>query len=546
MRLATSGRLMACVAALGLALGGPAYPDGDHEWSDVQKKSGNPSPSQLESNVNEYTFQDEQINIDGDQDALVKVLRTDQKMLINDYVIGVFPIQNAHPMELRNVFREIAAAEGGRAEVIRDKVKKEYFLFVLAPRFQMPYIEAAVEALDEAWVSDDIDGSHEVYYKARFRDIERVHEIATVPASADIRGEGEDNNVDLDTVNNAALLIGEPYRSESYVKYARQVDQPIPQLLLEAAVYEVEVSKETRLGLDYIAWKNGPGRNLFDFVHWGADHKQVARNITSVYDPFLPARLPVVGKQTVASGDVSGRYYAVNYLLTTSWLDFLAGSGRARVITKGKVLIKNGQTGSLTAVDEVIHFRTDPDEDNTPVFGINPSQPFEGNDLTVYNRTLHKDGRLEIGFVLDVRPLIAQETTQLSISMALNNIVGQTPSGAPQVRTHSLATTVLVADGQPICIGGLRRTEEVDNAAKMPILGSIPLLGYAFGHQASAQRETEVVVVLHPTIRFGSEADLEMASEEDKLVRAQVQRRADLPLPKTEFGFDQWLLDQSK
>ena len=60
------------------------------------------------------------------------------------------------------------------------------------------------------------------------------------------------------------------------------------------------------------------------------------------------------------------------------------------------------------------------------------------------------------------------------------------------------------------------------------------------------QRETEMVVVLTPKIRLGSEADLEMANPEDALVRQQVLRLAKMPVPRTQFGFDQWLIDNGK
>lgn len=138
--------------------------------------------------------------------------------------------------------------------------------------------------------------------------------------------------------------------------------------------------------------------------------------------------------------------------------------------------------------------------------------------------------------------MIAKQTTELDVFLSLNNIVGQTPSGTPQIRTHELHSTVLVRDGVPFCISGLRRSEDVENTAKVPVLGSIPILGYLFGHEANVQRETEMVVVLVPKIRLGTEADLEMANEDDALVRAQVERRAKLSVPETQYGFDQWLI----
>ena len=200
----------------------------------------------------------------------------------------------------------------------------------------------------------------------------------------------------------------------------------------------------------------------------------------------------------------------------------------------------------------MLHFETSPDGDSTPVNGLTPDHlDIECENpicddcemkTPVWDRTIGKTGKVEIGFSMSAEPWIAKETTQLSIDLALDNIVGLTPYGAPQIRTHSLSTTVLLQDGQQICIGGLKRTEDVKQTQKMPILGSIPVLGWLFGHEATVKRETEMVIVLTPTIRLGSEADLEMASDDDRKVRAQLERQAKLTLPKTEWGFDQWLI----
>jgi type II secretory pathway component GspD/PulD (secretin) len=543
-------RCLLIVAAAGLCFGPAAYGGGGTTHAGVNNRDGNASPGAGSifghSNIDDYSRQDEQINIDGGKDALVKVLRVNQKNLINDYVVKTFPINNALPIEILGVFRDVVALEGGRAEVIRDKVQKKNWLYVVGPKFLMPYIAEAVKQLDVKWLSTDFDGASQAYYKAKFRDIVEIDDIARSAASS------SDNTIELDTVNNAALFIGEPYRAKSYVKYSKVVDQPVPQILLEATVYEVEVSKEMRLGLDYIAWKNGPGRNLFNFTSWGSSHNSNARHATSLFDPFLP---------NPGSSDTSGYHMGINYLITTAYLDFLEGTGRARVVTSGKILVKNSETGTLSAVDEVLHFRSSPNESNTPVNGIEPSNVLtsiprdpperdpEGNpeadvevEYRIWDRTLGKEDKVEIGFVMEVSPMIAEITTELAISLDVNQIVGQTPSGAPQIRSHSLSTTILVRDGQPFCVGGLKRTEDVKNTAKVPILGSIPVLGWLFGHEATVKRETEMIVVLTPKIRLGTEADFEMASDEDKLVRRQIEHKAELNLPKTEWGFDQWLI----
>ncbi len=538
---------------LGLALAAAAHADGTHEWTGIQNKTAPPSPTGGSSqpggisNVDDYTQQEDRVNIDGGADALVKVLRVNQKNLVNDYVVRMFPFQNATPMEIRQVFREIVAIEGGRSEIVLDPEKKQNYLWVVAPKFQIPYIEAALKELDEPWLKDNIDGSQKAYYRAKFRSIGNIAAVAKIPMSAAI-GMPDDNLIVLDEVNNSALIGGEPYRVGSFLKRAPEVDQPVPQILLEATVYEVEVSKETRLGLDYIAWKNGPGRNLFEFIFWGAAFTQDSKNQTSIFDPFVPARTTTTG---TTNGHSSGWYMSANYAATAAYLDFLEGSGRARLLTRGKILVKNAQSGTFSATDQVLYFATTPDETNTPASGIVPSTVSFGDPPTcttipIWNRELDKDQKIEIGFSMTVTPYIGEKTTQLGIVLSASDIVGQTPSGAPQVRTNCLTTTVLVQDGQQICVGGLRRTEDVKNTQKMPILGSIPVLGFFFGHEATVKRETEMIVVLTPKIRLGTEADLEMANDQDKLIREQVERRVKLTLTKTEFGFDQWLLGSDR
>lgn len=49
-------------------------------------------------------------------------------------------------------------------------------------------------------------------------------------------------------------------------------------------MYEVNTNNDTKLGLDYINWKNGPGRNLWSFIVSGYRADQWAKGLTSVFD----------------------------------------------------------------------------------------------------------------------------------------------------------------------------------------------------------------------------------------------------------------------
>ena len=562
--LLLAGALGVCLAPVVLADGGPNQ---GREWSSVNTKKGNASPSATRtttatttgvggpsttttttsgSNIDEYTHQDEQVNIDGGKSAIVKVLRVNQKNLVNDFVVDLFPIKNASPIEIREALRTVTYAEGGRAEVIRDKEKKEYFLFVVAPTYVMPYIKAAVEALDEEWVADNVDGSANGYYKAKFRDIDQVGAFAKVPAAMGTESDDEENLLTRDNVANAAHIQGEPYRVKSFLKYAPEIDQPVPQAMCKITVYEVDVSNEKKLGLDYMAWKNGPGRSLFNFVWWGMDAEQRARKagIDSGLEPF-----------GIGSGKAQGSYYSLNYLLSAEYLDFLEGSGRARTVASGKILAKNGVEGQFAALDEVLQFQVVGQDG-----AVQGAETVGSSNIPLYGREVHRrkdhdndsETDVVVGLEMKIKPFIAEEITELRIAYTSGDFVnsqqvtGVMPDGSLVVRQHDFSTTVLVRDGQPICVGGIRRTEDVKQTQKIPFLGDIPVLGYFFGHEHTVKREKSMVIVIEPTIRFGTEADLMMADAEDQLIRRQVERVVDLKLPKTEYGFDQWLLDSSR
>jgi ClpP class serine protease len=107
----TSKRLMrGWLSLMLMALVATAWGRNFSEFQDVQSLDGNPSPKPAESGINNYRFQDEQLNLNPN-DGLVKVLRTDQKILVNDFQTVIIPIKNVDRREIRNVLREAVAVD---------------------------------------------------------------------------------------------------------------------------------------------------------------------------------------------------------------------------------------------------------------------------------------------------------------------------------------------------------------------------------------------------------------------------------------------------
>ena len=538
--------------------------------ADVQKTNADPSPTKTDSHVNDYLFQDEQINVQP-TDGVVKVLRTDQKNLINDFITEEIPILHAGPREIRNVMRQVTAQEGGRAEVIIDKITKQNYVQVLAPRYMMPYLREAISALDVDWLKEYWDGATDVYVKMQHRDAAFVDLIASNYA-------GTEGFSKIDTTNNALRRYDEEYRNKEYVKAIGLVDIPANQVLLEVKIYEVNTNNDLKLGLDYINWKNGPGRNLWSFTVAGYGGDQRAKGQTSVFDPFLDARGQVPGTGVVNVLDTAAveNYRSVNYLLTSNYVDFLQSKGKARVLNSQTLLVASANTGIITAEEEVLAIVNNENEldtvtpDRAPVFIVrnNSGAPYvDANHNGVQDvgedaldhppvdtggapktvkvqdsaRRLHYKRAGVVTTSLTVTPYVGIKSMEMELGLDIGELNGIAPSGLPIINTRTVSTTVRLLDGQPYVIAGLKRSHNVKETAKVPFLGSIPVAGYLFGGETNLKRENDVVITITPHFILASQVSI-ATPPRVKTVEKILKGEEKLGLPENKPGFDQWLM----
>ncbi len=530
-------------APYGLNAGGaPDYAEG------VQAVVGDASPTAGASLINNYLFQDEQINV-LPTDGVVTVLRTDQKSAVQPFVTTVFEIKNVNPREILNVFQVACGKEGGRAEVLMDPDNGKKYIQVICPKFQIPFLEQTIRTMDKDWLEEYNDGAIEVYYKAKHRD------VASVDAIAFDIGTPDQSVRAIDTRNNSIKYLDDPGSVKWYLWMAEQVDIPPHQVEFEGAIYEINENDDLKLGLDYVAWKNGPGRSLWTFIMGGFAADQEFFHFTGGFDPTTGAYIP--------SGDPSGivintrahqRYFAANAVLTAAYLDFLQAKGKAKVMSKFSVTTKSGNPGIFERVDEVVSFEaadlispfddvadgnttTDPGSSGSSAF-----TPYDGQQYDVPNRTLRYKHAGETGLFLSILPYIGTESMEVAVEMEVSDLNGLTPQGQPIINTRTLCSTVRLQDGQPIVLGGLTKKEKVKMHQGVPLLSDIPVLGYLFGGDTTVDRENKVIVVLTPKISLGSQDDLDIPIEVSTLM-SQAEGEIHADLPSNSFGFDQWLLD---
>jgi general secretion pathway protein D len=144
------------------------------------------------------------------------------------------------------------------------------------------------------------------------------------------------------------------------------------------------------------------------------------------------------------------------------------------------------------------------------------------NDIPLLKSTIEGTGadrdvienieRAEVGIKLKLTPhIVGDEEVRMVLNPTLEAIIDSGPSEtqfAPTIARREVSTTVTVPNGRMIVIAGLTREDESNVVQKVPVLGSIPLLGWLFRTQAKGIEKTNVLIFVTPRI-VQSAADMD-------------------------------------
>jgi type IV pilus assembly protein PilQ len=70
----------------------------------------------------------------------------------------------------------------------------------------------------------------------------------------------------------------------------------------------------------------------------------------------------------------------------------------------------------------------------------------------------------------------------------------------PSIDTRELETTVLVANGDTVVLGGIFQDENASREEKVPWLGDVPGLGALFRRRGNESKKRELLIFVTPTI----------------------------------------------
>lgn len=115
--------------------------------------------------------------------------------------------------------------------------------------------------------------------------------------------------------------------------------------------------------------------------------------------------------------------------------------------------------------------------------------------------------------ILHVHPSVS-ETTELSKSINLGGTSAYTlPSAQTNIRESD--TIIKARNGEIVVIGGLMQSTISDSESKVPVLGSVPVLGKLFTSISKVERKKELIILIKPTVSSGSAMQQQLKQSAD-------------------------------
>lgn len=166
------------------------------------------------------------------------------------------------------------------------------------------------------------------------------------------------------------------------------------------------------------------------------------------------------------------------------------------IISNPKLIVANGQVGAFFSVgnrEPIIRKET------TRGTTESPGDKVTAELDTSINTDFIKEGYLETGIILDVRPTVkAEGLIEAEIEPSLRRKVGEKQvedNSWPIISVKEIKTRFTLRDRQTVAIGGLTDTSDQKKTSKVPLLGDVPLIGkYLFSHTQDVKSQTETVI----------------------------------------------------
>ena len=268
--------------------------------------------------------------------------------------------------------------------------------------------------------------------------------------------------------------------------FLRQIDKPTRQVMIEARLVEVNANPKQSYGIN---WGGVFGSAATpQTVKYGGSG--LDGGVTFNPDGSIKTNaFARSGSPSNLGSVLAGQLAILSIPQMSVTLRLLNEDTDAQFLANPRIVTAN----NLEATIKIVRKQPVPrlnfnDQTATAVFSGFEDKVF-GNTLIV-KPTINKDNYV----TMSVKPEISNKVGDQNFTFGGANV------SSPIIDTRSLESNVLIKSGCTLAVGGLLQDELGKQAAKVPILGDIPILGYLFQEHLNARTKRNLLIFITPTI----------------------------------------------
>jgi len=262
-----------------------------------------------------------------------------------------------------------------------------------------------------------------------------------------------DGNVTLDEKSNSLIVSDVPDNLEKLAAMAVHIDAAPCQFVIDVFMTETVARDQKDVG-----------------VNW-----RVARTTSSSAIALAQDLISATGGGGTATYKLLGGTWTTDNLIRA-----LEEVENLRILASPRILVLSGKEATIETVEQL------PYRQLTETSG-------GGQIGTVAFKDVGVKLRVTPGMTTDGRII-------LRISAEQSAATGESIDDIPVVSTRKADSTLVLDDGAAVILGGLRRKERTVKIRQVPILGSIPGLGFFFRYTATTVENRDLLIFLTPRI----------------------------------------------
>ncbi len=360
----------------------------------------------------------------------------------------------------------------GSCQALNYNAGNKQFIVVTTGKDMMPFVDAIVATMDRPCGKADgeksiVDGTG--IYKYAYRPKYRANDAMITTVLADTRTTGYGW---YESTNNLFYWKDSKSAGDCVLQWMKAIDRPVPQTAVTINVYEINENDFKELGVDWLAWKNGPGANLFgtgyDLAKWD-----------SVAD---------LGSSTMSS--FGGFMVAPQF--NTTYLRMLAEKGVAKTSTSASITLVsdyNEDPANFAAAKYRIKF--DP---NYQYISMDANRSLSVASDTNSNIQLYfKKPTICFGAQGDKMNVI-RFGWDMTVSQALEQ--ANTTGNNTAYNTQAFRSYTTLAAGTEKLLATYVKDQKVTQNTGMPYLSDIPILKYLTGSTSASISHNRVFITV--------------------------------------------------